>query len=134
EGTLDGYLLECETEEPSPILPKLFEKCELADVLENKHSMPRDQVKIWVCIAQYQSSFNTGDMVIGDDSKSYGLFHITNKYWCKDDDENPNFKNICETSCTNFLDADLTDDLACIEKIIKDTESWKGEGTGLTAW
>ncbi|CAL4124260.1 unnamed protein product, partial [Meganyctiphanes norvegica] len=115
---------------------KIFEKCELADVLENRHNMNRDQIKNWVCIAEYESAFNTGDIhpLNWDGSKDYGLFHLSNKYWCKDEDENPDYKNVCNMPCSNLLDADLTDDLACIELVISDTESWKGEGTGLTSW
>ncbi|CAL4060159.1 unnamed protein product, partial [Meganyctiphanes norvegica] len=136
DGNLDEYLLECEAEKPSPISPKIFEKCELADVLENKHNMPRNQVKSWVCIAEYESSFNAGHInnLNFEGSKDYGLFHISNKFWCKDDDENPNFKSVCNMPCTNFVDQDLTDDLDCLKVIIDDTESWKGEGTGLTSW
>jgi len=115
---------------------KIFEKCELADVLETKHNMPRDQVKSWVCIAQYESTFNTEaiNKFNWDGSKDYGLFQLNNKYWCKDEDENPAFQNVCRMPASKLLDADLTDDLTCIKKIIRDTEAWKGKGTGLTAW
>ncbi|CAL4062768.1 unnamed protein product, partial [Meganyctiphanes norvegica] len=134
--SLDAYMSECWDKEPIPVnTSKIFRKCELADVLENKHNMPRDQVKSWVCIAQYKSSFNAGfKNSNGDGSNSYGLFQINSKIWCKDVDENLDFKNICDMPCSNLLDADLTDDFACIEKIINEVESWKGEGTGLTAW
>ncbi|XP_069959715.1 lysozyme C-like [Cherax quadricarinatus] len=113
---------------------KIFEKCELATLLESKHQMPRDQVKNWVCIAQYESTFNTEAVNHGnwDGSKDYGLFQLSNKFWCQDG--NWQGKNVCKMSCTDLLDDSLTDDLACIQKIIKDTERWKGKGTGLTAW
>ncbi|CAL4084132.1 unnamed protein product, partial [Meganyctiphanes norvegica] len=115
---------------------KIFDKCELADVLETKHSMPRDQVKNWVCIAQYESTFNTEaiNKFNWDGSMDYGLFQLNNKYWCKDEDENPSFQNVCRMSCSKLLDADLTDDLACIKRIVRETESWKGKGTALTSW
>lgn len=116
----------------SNTLAKIFEKCELAAALENKHKMPRDDVKSWVCIAQYESTFNTEaiNQANWDGSKDYGLFQLNNKYWCGDDYG----KNECKMACSDLLDDDLTDDLACIKKIIKDTEAWKGKGTGLTAW
>merc|ERR1719370_655665 len=43
-------------------------------------------------------------------------------------------QNVCRMPCDKLLDADLTDDLVCIKKIIRGTEAWKGKGTGLTAW
>ncbi|XP_068223066.1 lysozyme C-like [Palaemon carinicauda] len=113
-------------------LAKRFEKCELATVLENKHKMPREEVKNWVCIAQYESTFNTEAInhANWDGSKDYGLFQLNNKYWCGEESG----KNECNMPCSALLDDDLTDDLACIKKIIRDTERWKGKGTGLTAW
>ncbi|XP_042230734.1 lysozyme C-like [Homarus americanus] len=115
-------------------MAKRFEKCELATVLENKHNMSRDDIKNWVCIAEFESTFNTEaiNTINWDGSYDYGLFQLNNKYWCKDD--NKKGKNVCKMACTDLLDADLTDDLNCIKKIIKDTERWKGRGTGLTAW
>ncbi|KAG7164099.1 Lysozyme C-like [Homarus americanus] len=87
-----------------------------------------------VCIAEFESTFNTEaiNTINWDGSYDYGLFQLNNKYWCKDD--NKKGKNVCKMACTDLLDADLTDDLNCIKKIIKDTERWKGRGTGLTAW
>nr|AYP74900.1 lysozyme [Neocaridina davidi] len=111
---------------------KIFEKCELAKLLEDKHSMSREDVKNWVCVAQYESTFNTEaiNQANWDGSKDYGLFQLSNKYWCDD----AYGKNECRIPCSDLLDDDLTDDLACIKKIIRDTENWKGKGTGLTAW
>ncbi|XP_045619850.1 lysozyme C [Procambarus clarkii] len=112
---------------------KVFEKCELATVLEKTHNMTRGEVKKWVCIAQYESTFNTTAVNHGnwDGSKDYGLFQLSNKFWCDDARKG---KNVCRIPCTDLLDDDLTDDLACIKKIIRDTEQWKGKGTAFTAW
>lgn len=99
--------------------------------------MSREEVKSWVCIAEHESTFNTeavNRFKNWDGSKDYGLFQLNNKYWCKDEDENPAFQNVCSMPCSKLLDADLTDDLKCIKKIIRGTEAWKGKGTGLTAW
>ena len=50
-----------------------------------------------VCIAQYESTFNTAAVNDRnwDGSKDYGLFQLSNKYWCDDEYE----KNECRTSC-----------------------------------
>ncbi|XP_050691494.1 lysozyme C-like [Eriocheir sinensis] len=112
---------------------KIFSKCELAKELETIHHIKRDDVKNWVCIAQYESTFNTAAInhANWDGSKDYGLFQLNNKYWCGDESGG---KNVCGIPCSALLDSDLTDDLRCIKKIIRDTERWKGKGTALTAW
>ncbi|XP_047499806.1 lysozyme C-like isoform X1 [Penaeus chinensis] len=111
---------------------KIFEKCELASLLETKHQMPREDVKKWTCIAEYESTFNSAAINTAnwDGSKDYGLFQLNNKYWCGDEYG----KNVCGIPCSALQDDDLTDDLACARKVIKDTERWKGKGEGLTAW
>ncbi|CAL4062130.1 unnamed protein product, partial [Meganyctiphanes norvegica] len=81
---------------------KIFEKCELADVLENKHNVKRDQIKTWVCIANHRKSFNTQEIISNEDgSKVYGLFEINNKLWCEDNDNDPSFNNICNMPCSS---------------------------------
>ncbi|KAF2357138.1 ECSIT protein [Trinorchestia longiramus] len=114
------------------VLGKIFDKCELAFLLEMKHDMPRSDVKHWVCTAEFESTFNTEavNKFNWDGSRDYGLFQLSDKFWC----DGHVGKNVCKVPCTAFLDDDLTDDLACIRRIIKDTEAWKGKGTGMTAW
>lgn len=111
---------------------KIFEKCELASLLEKVYGVSREDVKKWVCIAQYESSFDTSSVndFNTNGSKDYGLFQLNNKYWCDD----TYGKNVCRMPCADLLDDDLTDDVACFKKIIKETEQWKGQGTGYTAW
>ncbi|XP_018010960.1 uncharacterized protein LOC108668285 isoform X1 [Hyalella azteca] len=113
-------------------IAKIFDKCELAHLLETKHGMTRVDVQDWVCIAEHESTFNTEavNKFNWDGSRDYGLFQLSDKFWCDDHTG----KNVCKTPCSAFLDDDLTDDLACVRRIIKDTEAWKGKGTGLTAW
>ncbi|KAK4296780.1 hypothetical protein Pmani_030753 [Petrolisthes manimaculis] len=111
---------------------KIFDKCELAHVLQKTYGMSKEEVKSWVCIAQYESTFNTEAINHSnwDGSKDYGLFQLNNRYWCGDEFG----KNVCRMPCTALLDADLTNDLACIKKILRDTERVKGKGNGLLAW
>ncbi|MPC27841.1 Lysozyme C, milk isozyme [Portunus trituberculatus] len=83
-----------------------------------------------VCIAQYESTFNTKahNKQNSDGSQDYGLFQLNNKYWCGN-----THKNECNMPCEALLDEDITDDVRCMKKIIRETEKWKGKGTGLTA-
>uniref|UniRef100_A0A6A7G3K1 lysozyme n=1 Tax=Hirondellea gigas TaxID=1518452 RepID=A0A6A7G3K1_9CRUS len=117
---------------PSGVRGKVFDKCELARLLETKHAMTRKEVKDWVCIAEYESTFNSAaiNKFNWDGSRDYGLFQLSDKYWC----DSKTGKNVCRMPCSDLLDDELTDDLQCIKRIIKDTERWKGKGTGLTAW
>jgi len=90
-----------------------------------------------LCIAEFESTFNTSAINTGnwDKSSDYGLFQLSNKYWCDD----PNWKDgpeqkACGVPCKKLLDDDITDDLMCVDVIIRDTEAFKGKGTGLSAW
>lgn len=113
---------------------RTFGKCELASHLLVDHNMPRERVKTWVCIAEFESTFNTSAINTGnwDGSSDHGLFQLSNKFWCRD----PNWSGpaVCGIPCSDLLDDDIADDLRCVDVIIKGTESWKGKGTGLTAW
>ncbi|XP_045115264.1 lysozyme C-like isoform X1 [Portunus trituberculatus] len=115
----------------SLVVGKIYDKCDLADELERKHGVSKEDVKKWVCIAQYESTFNTKahNKQNSDGSQDYGLFQLNNKYWCGN-----THKNECNMPCEALLDEDITDDVRCMKKIIRETEKWKGKGTGLTAW
>nr|ADM33941.1 lysozyme [Scylla paramamosain]QCC62348.1 c-type lysozyme [Scylla paramamosain] len=113
------------------VVGKIFTKCELASDLENRYGVAKEDVKKWVCIAQFESTFNTAAINHHnyDHSKDFGLFQLNSRYWCGDKG-----KNVCKMPCTALLDDDLTNDVQCMKKIIRETEKWKGKGTGLSAW
>ncbi|KAK2817516.1 hypothetical protein Q5P01_025707 [Channa striata] len=48
-----------------------------------------------------------------------GVFQLSNRLFC-DDGQNPS-KNICDTSCSNFLDDDTTDDVNCLLKFFSNS-------------
>nr|XP_045593103.1 lysozyme C-like [Procambarus clarkii] len=112
---------------------KVFTKCELAALLENTYHLSRDVVKNLVCIAEFESSFNTQAINRNnwDGSTDYGLLQINDRYWCSDP---YNGQNLCKLPCTSLLDNNVSDDLKCAQIIIQERESWNGKGTGYSAW
>ncbi|XP_069968208.1 uncharacterized protein [Bactrocera oleae] len=110
---------------------KIYQKCELAQELYFKHKMPMKDVPTWVCIAQYESSFNTAAVgrLNADGSADHGLFQISDLYWCSHEDANG---KACHISCNKLLDNDITDDVRCVKTIYE--EHTRLGGDGFTAW
>merc|ERR1711970_254785 len=105
---------------------KVYERCELATQLVNVHGLARATLGNWVCLVQYESSYNTGatnDNTNG--SRDYGLFQIHDNYWC---DPSVGYGADCGVSCDNLLNSDIADDVNCA-KIIWNRhgfEAWYG--------
>ncbi|XP_053953679.1 uncharacterized protein LOC128860282 isoform X1 [Anastrepha ludens] len=110
---------------------KIYSKCELAQELYFKHKMPMKEVPTWVCIAQYESSFNTAAVgrLNADGSADHGLFQISDLYWCSHDSVGG---KACLISCNKLLDNDITDDVRCVKTIYE--EHTRLSGDGFTAW
>jgi len=110
-----------------------YDKCELAEELASVHGLAPREVHEWVCIAEFESTFNTAavNKINWDGSFDYGLFQLNSRYWCRD---HFGGKDACRMPCTDLLDDDISDDLKCVALILEDTERWKGPGTGLSAW
>ena len=108
----------------------IYSPCEFAAELL-KIGAEISELADWVCIAKYESSFNTS--VIGslntDGSLDMGIFQINNNFWCRDDKNGGN----CWTTCSKFLDENLKDDFTCARKIKRNTAFYQG-GSGYQAW
>ncbi|XP_073070328.1 lysozyme C, milk isozyme-like [Manis javanica] len=108
---------------------KIFSKCELAHVLKaaGMDGYYGYSLEDWVCLAQYESNFNTrafnGDNANG--SSDYGLFQLNNKWWCKDSKHSS--ANACNTLCSKFMDDNISDDISCAKRVVKDPN-------GMSAW
>ncbi|TRY63866.1 hypothetical protein TCAL_11589 [Tigriopus californicus] len=105
---------------------KVYSKCELATEMVNKHGFSRSSIGDWVCLVNYESSFNTratNDNTNG--SRDYGIFEINDNYWC---DSNVGAGNDCNAVCSNFIDDNIADDCACAKKIYArhGFEAWYG--------
>lgn len=94
---------------------KIYERCELARELHYVHDIPLDQVATWVCIAKYESNYNTS--AVGhqnyDGSLDHGLFQISDIYWCSP----PGKGWVCGLSCAKLENSDISDDVICMKKI-----------------
>lgn len=103
---------------------KIYDRCELAEELLNKHDVPMDQIATWVCIAKYESNYNTSAIGYGD----HGLFQISDIYWCSP----PGKGWACGLSCADLENADITDDVECIKRIYEEHQRLSGDG--FNAW
>ncbi|CAD7081920.1 unnamed protein product [Hermetia illucens] len=107
---------------------KVFERCELAKLLKDKHRLSIDEVANWVCIAQHQSNFNSGLRTGAPDNGAHGLFQISDQFWCSP----PGKGDACGVSCDRLRDDDLTDDIDCVRRIYDEHQRISGDG--YTAW
>ncbi|NP_001159495.1 lysozyme precursor [Tribolium castaneum] len=106
---------------------KVFKRCELAKELKNKHHIPGNQLATWMCIANYESGFNTA--AINKKTGDHGLFQISQIYWCSNSNK-PG--KACNAKCSDFRNNDIKDDVACVKKIYN--EHQKLSGNGFNAW
>lgn len=109
------------------------ERCNFARDLHYKESVPASMLATLVCIAEEESGFNIQTKEIFDNEGfgAYGLFKISGKWWCRDNERS---RGNCEIPCTALLDNYLTDDIRCAMKIINDTASYRKDQNGFFAW
>ncbi|XP_077314614.1 lysozyme C-like [Lithobates pipiens] len=77
----------------------------------------------YMCLVHYASYY---DHTLNRSPSEYGIFQINSYWWC-DDGYTSGRKNLCGTSCYGLLDRDLTDDVRCLKRIVRDPN-------GLGAW
>ncbi|XP_061391442.1 lysozyme 1B [Musca vetustissima] len=106
-----------------------LQPCELAGQLYIL-DIPKEELPLWLCIVQYESRFNTH--VIGsrntDGSLDYGIFQISDKYWCKpptttEDPPLVHYFNECEVDCMDLMQDDITEAVKCA-KLIRKQQGW----------
>ena len=70
----------------------------------------RETVGNWVCLANYESAYNTAASYTNTDASiDNGIFQINNNYWCDD----VGASNDCNIACSLLRDDDITDDCDC---------------------
>lgn len=104
---------------------RVYEKCELARELRDRHSIPHDQIGAFVCIADRQSNFNTAAVGNG---VYHGMFQIGSEYWCDDYYAGKG----CSVRCSSLTDGDISDDIRCVQTIFD--EHQRIFGNGFSAW
>ncbi|KAM9456631.1 lysozyme C-like [Clarias gariepinus] len=100
---------------------KKYDQCKLAKDLKAAGMDGFNGVTLaqWVCLAKYVSDFNTNKVVVDiDGSTDFGIFQISNRWWCTDG----KFKsaNGCKLSCSELIKDDITKSIACAKTILKE--------------
>ncbi|XP_028144016.1 lysozyme-like [Diabrotica virgifera virgifera] len=105
---------------------KVFDKCEIVTKM-SKHGVPWSKIPTFVCLIKWESGFDSGKL----DYKTgkHGLFQINEKVWCSPY-TNPGRE--CNTTCSDFRDDHIMDDINCALKIFSDTLDLSG--IGFDAW
>ncbi|XP_052021675.1 lysozyme C-1-like [Apodemus sylvaticus] len=109
---------------------KVYERCELASHLRARklHGYFGVSLPSWVCIAYYESNYNTSAINYNPVTKSrnYGIFQISSRYWCNDG-RTPRGLNICRMPCRALLQDDITQSIKCSKRVVRDPQ-------GIRAW
>ncbi|XP_052021668.1 lysozyme C-2-like [Apodemus sylvaticus] len=105
---------------------KVYERCELARILKNNGMAGYYGISLgnWVCLAQYESNYNTSTIKYNPGSKSrdYGIFQINSRYWCNDS-KTPGSVNACGMPCSALLQDDITQAIKCVKRVARDPQS-----------
>ncbi|XP_030388068.1 lysozyme 1B [Scaptodrosophila lebanonensis] len=109
-------------------MARRLERCELAGLLYIL-DVPKSELPLWLCIANFESRYNTHIVGRGnaDGSLDYGLFQISDRFWCTPPSETTYYTfNECNVNCTELLTDDITRAVQCAKRI-KTQQGW-------TAW
>ncbi|KAL5286038.1 hypothetical protein ACFFRR_007616 [Megaselia abdita] len=95
---------------------KLYNKCELARDLLNKHGFDKTYLANWICLVKHESNFDTSSVVERPGRRTrYGLFGIIKNTHCKEDSN----RGICGRKCEDFTDDYIDDDVECAKLIFE---------------
>ncbi|KAI8037568.1 hypothetical protein M5D96_009721 [Drosophila gunungcola] len=111
-----------------PLLAIRLKPCELAGQLYIL-DVPKSELPLWLCIAEFESRFNTHVVGQGnaDGSRDYGLFQISDRFWCAPPNRTEYYAfNDCNVNCTHLLSDDITMAVQCA-RLIQKQQGW-------TAW
>ncbi|XP_020653230.3 lysozyme C, milk isozyme-like [Pogona vitticeps] len=103
---------------------KVFGRCELASLLKRKGMSGYRGYSLgnWICTAYYESRFNS--RAVGprnsDGSRDYGIFQINSRWWCSNGQGRT--ANGCRKSCSAFINDNITDDIQCAKRIVRDPQ------------
>ncbi|KAJ8249488.1 hypothetical protein GJAV_G00235990 [Gymnothorax javanicus] len=106
---------------------KIFRRCDLAKTLKDAGMDGYQGVSLgdWVCLAQSESSYNTGATHSNTDgSTDYGIFQINSRWWC---DDGGRTANGCNIKCSSLLTDDISDSITCAKRVVRDPN-------GIRAW
>nr|XP_004668881.1 sperm acrosome-associated protein 5 [Jaculus jaculus] len=123
--------------------PKIYERCELAKKLEKAglNDFKGYSVGDWLCMAHYESGFDTSFVDHNPDGSSeYGIFQLNSAWWCNNG-ITPT-QNLCHMNCSDLLNRHILDDIACAKRVVslhknmKAWDSWSRHCSGhdLSEW
>ena len=105
---------------------RILNRCSLAQELL-KFGIAKQDLAIWSCIASFESRFNTSAIAHnGKWSTDYGLFQISDRYWCQTDNlhETRHSENRCKIDCQRLLSDDIRESVRCA-LIVKKLQGWR---------
>lgn len=94
-------------------------RCGLAAQLKQL-GVPQSDIATWVCIANYESGYNTAAVGQHNGNTYYGIFQIVGQFWCSPGG------NACHVDCANLHNSNIGDDVTCARQI--------KAGSGFGAW
>uniref|UniRef100_A0A182C5U3 Lysozyme n=1 Tax=Phalotris mertensi TaxID=1260334 RepID=A0A182C5U3_9SAUR len=123
---------------------KIYSQCQLASLLKQRGMDGYEDISLedWICMAYHESRYNS--RAVGpqnsDGSQDYGIFQINSRYWCNNTQGRT--ANGCNKLCSDFTNDDITDDIACVKRVVRDPNgmnAWYGwrdncQGRDLSEW
>lgn len=94
---------------------KKYKMCEFAQEIFEKHNVSRNDVFKHMCIASTELDTTS-------DGTLLGIYSIGSEWWCGEKAPSGG----CNLKCSKLIDEDLSDDVACVKKILSQQ--------GLLAW
>lgn len=91
-------------------IAKKFEDCEFARELNAKHEVPRDDIYKHLCITATVHITHVTSL-----SGFAGIYKIGTQWWCGQDQPGGS----CNVKCSDLVDDDIADDVACANKILQ---------------
>lgn len=91
---------------------KKYTQCELAQELHGEHNVTRENLYKHLCVVV--RSLSTGEVREGG---FLGIYGIGTKWWCG---KWGDVSGSCNMMCSNLVDDDIADDVACAKKVFED--------------
>ncbi|XP_051870456.1 lysozyme C, tracheal isozyme-like [Pristis pectinata] len=108
-------------------------RCELVNAVANSQLTQYASVADWVCLAYYESSYNTYAIDYDRNSNGqvwsadFGIFQINSYWWCYDGNL-PNAANGCNINCDGTLTDNLQNSINCAAVVAQQQgmQAWYG--------
>ncbi|XP_026581582.1 lysozyme C, milk isozyme-like [Pseudonaja textilis] len=108
---------------------KVYSRCQLVSILRRNGMDGYRGYSLgnWICMAYYQSRYNSRFVgpQTSNGNRQYGIFQISSRWWCNNY-QGPT-ANGCNKPCSAFINDDITDDITCAKRIVRDPN-------GMNAW